>query len=296
MQIDTAIFKFTKPPSSLESNAINRHARWLTWSDEAVELLAMFCGEAQRLPNPNVISLPGGSEFSKSFSIPLDALQQLKCFSGLVQMASTIRRSTPGEGIFLFRDLLNKEFRGEQLGKFLTAMREVMVFLTGELHEALYAPLSWVGPKADEFPLHADLYAPNLLWNIFDRVPRDGSGAARLLPVPVFKKLLKQKRVPMRDRTVLLSCLNDNSVEDRFRIFYELLHVNYASWTVRLNSGMKEHQFLVPLGYGQGYLINDRRWLHGRNAPTGGVTTKRVHRLVFFSADNRNEMSPNRQD
>jgi hypothetical protein len=245
-------------------------------------VLRRFCEESSALSNPRLIRLSGDAEFNATYSIPLETLRRLKCFSGLRRMAKALRLVTPHGKIFLFRDLMNDEFRGEQLGKFLAAMREIIVMNGREAYAALYAPLGYVGPKATDFPLHADLYAPDLLWNIFDQVPRDGSGATKLLPTTVFRKLLYQIRVPEQERNILMSCLDNDTVEDRFRTFYNLLHLNSADWATKLTDKMTAHQFLVTLEYGQGYLINDRKWLHGREAPSGGVTTKRVHRLVFI--------------
>jgi hypothetical protein len=258
------------------------HVKWLTWSAPARRLLSRFGAEAEQLPSPKHIRLLGGLEFDHTYSIPMADIRRLDCFPKLEQMGMALRSQQPEDGLILFRELLDDKFAGEHLHKLFACLREILAESTGKILGALYAPLSYVGRKAGDFPLHADLYVPDLLWNVFDRVPTDGSGMATLLPILTFRELLQEAQTPLAERKVLLSCLEDDSLEDRFRTFYDLLYVNGADWTDRLTALMTQRQFRLPLGYGQGYLINDRNWLHGREAPAGGVTTKRVHRLVFF--------------
>ena len=58
-----------------------------------------------------------------------------------------------------------------------------------------------------------------------------------------------------------------------------------------LAEAMQNLQQVIPLRSGEGYVLHDRFWLHGRLAPSGGVTSKRVHRLVF-----KEKRSPERQN
>jgi hypothetical protein len=50
---------------------------------------------------------------------------------------------------------------------------------------------------------------------------------------------------------------------------------------------MEQRQLRIKLYAGQGYLLSDRAWLHGRDAPRGGVPINRLHRLVFGRARKR---------
>ena len=43
----------------------------------------------------------------------------------------------------------------------------------------------------------------------------------------------------------------------------------------------------IKLLYGQGYMIHDRKWLHGRDSPSNGVKSNRLYGFVF---DNRYTM------
>ena len=277
MSIFTPITPSQGLPSTLTGNI-----KHLTWSTAARQFLVKFCKDSESLSAPKNIRLLGGIEFDYTYSIPLEEVSRLACFEELEHMALSLREQKPADGLILFQKLLDADFTGGHLHKLFACWREIIAASTGKTLGALYAPLSYVGRKAGDFPLHADLYVPDLLWNIFDRVPTDGSGMATLLPIAIFFELLQEASVPKRDIEILESCLTDDSTEDRFRKFYDLLYVNSADWTDRLAKLVQERQLRLPLGYGDGYLVNDRKWLHGREAPSGGVTTKRVHRLVFF--------------
>jgi hypothetical protein len=277
------LFRSAKPPHPLKSSPVNPYARWLTWSVEAKRSLGRFRQEAGQLFPPKLIRLHGGLEFDKTYSISREELRGLKCFVELEWMAKVLCSVKPNHSILLFRNLLDDEFMGEHLHKLFSALRSVIVASSGRMSVALHAPLGYVGRKGVCFPLHADLYVPDLLWNVFDQVPSDGSGASTFLSVDTFRQLLQLAHVPLRTKATLLSCLEDNSREDRFRTFYDLLYTQGADWSDRLDSAMRKHQLCVPMQYGEGYMLNDRRWLHGREAPSNGVTEKRVHRLVFSS-------------
>jgi hypothetical protein len=129
--------------------------------------------------------------------------------------------------------------------------------------------------------LHADLYAPQCLWNVFDKVPSDGSGPATLLSMPRFFSLAVEVGAPQTAQATIRSILREERGGERFREFYDLLHVNNEDWAIELSGRAEAAADRLWLRQGEGYLIHDRSWLHGREAPSGGVTTRRVHRLVF---------------
>jgi hypothetical protein len=199
----------------------------------------------------------------------------------VTRLAESVRITHPGQSVLLFRDLLDDHFDFRALSRLWAVLSATIAELCGHPMAALYAPLSYVGPSAKNFPLHADLYRPECLWNVFDRVPADGSGAATLLSVREFFALAAALRVPLHAQRSLRSCLADESSGERFRKFYDLLHVNSEPWASMLAEDAEKHAARLPFGPGEGYLIHDRSWLHGREAPHGGVTTRRVHRLIF---------------
>lgn len=68
--------------------------------------------------------------------------------------------------------------------------------------------------------------------------------------------------------------------EDRYEENFDLLH-GWYEWTEELERRMQQRQLRIKLYSGQGYMLHDRWWLHGREAINGKLTHKRLHRLVF---------------
>jgi hypothetical protein len=78
----------------------------------------------------------------------------------------------------------------------------------------------------------------------------------------------------------LFSMFERESNTDRYETCFDLLHGDHK-WVPRLEKFLTEHQLKIPLRSGQGYLLHDRSWLHGRIKPSGGVTANRVRRLIY---------------
>lgn len=131
------------------------------------------------------------------------------------------------------------------------------------------------------FALHADLYPPMFLLNIFDDVPSDSSGASLFLPAErFFESIHSLQCIPGDIKAAMVDCLDRPVPEDRYQEFYDLLHGDHQ-WTGELQKELQGHARAIKLFRGEGYILNDRRWLHGRTAPSGGVPQNRLYRLVF---------------
>ena len=95
-------------------------------------------------------------------------------------------------------------------------------------------------------------------------------------------EILEQVRnISEIDKNRIINCLSENNLHDRYEEFFNLLHGREHKWVEELEQGMKYRQQSIKLHSGQGYLIHDRRWLHGRDHPSRAITEKRLHRLVF---------------
>jgi hypothetical protein len=81
--------------------------------------------------------------------------------------------------IWLLSGLLDNEIDRSTLRVFFAVCRSELNELFGTESAAIYAPLGADGESEQgDFPLHADLYPPSLLLNIFDSVPTDTSGGS----------------------------------------------------------------------------------------------------------------------
>ena len=280
------LFQSTLPPEGISANQLGGGNKWLTWSEMTRRVLDRFQSETSEMQAPKIVRLLGGKEYDCTYGYPLEDLQKLRSYASLKKLAVALLKFDPDEEIYFFDNLLDDQFAGQQLNKLFGSLRTIIAELEGNVMAALYAPLSYVGKEASDFPLHSDLYVPHLLWNIFDQVPKDGSGSPIFLKVSVFRRLIDECDVPERSRSALLTCLDDEASVDRFNSFYNLLYVRQSTWATRLTAAMAQRQELMHLQYGQGYLLHDRKWLHGRLAPSGGVNTRRVHRFVFSPTKN----------
>ena len=254
---------------------------WLTWAKPIRQLLSEFAEQTAGWPEPRHIRLLGGVEFDPTFSMPAELRLRLSCIVKINRVAENLLTVKPGNGVFLFRELTDDDFDSSALSKLWAVLRDTIAERCGNPMAALYAPLSYVGRNARDFPLHADLYVPEYLWNVFDRVSRDGTGATKLLPIVEFFALAKSVKLPTALLAELNACFDENQGGERFRRFYDMLHVNADPLGQELARASDEAAVRLPLRQGEGYLIHDRAWLHGREAATGGITKRRVHRLVF---------------
>jgi hypothetical protein len=135
--------------------------------------------------------------------------------------------------------------------------------------------------RAGNFPLHADLYIPRILFNVFEAVPDDDTGASLFLPVSTLRKLMSGiTSLPYEIENLILAIIEQQSEFDGFEVLDNLLHGHWV-WVRDLEHAMERKQLRIKLRPGQGYLLDDRKWLHGREAPKGGVPANRLHRLIF---------------
>src|SRR3989442_283236 len=170
------LFARTAPPDELKVDL--RRVRWETWSQEMRELLRGWAERIQALPEP-ALRFFGKGEYAYSLSLDLPARKETGLRHDMNRVVRAFYQMRPYPGLTLFDGLMEERISGAVLRRFFALVRSLMVHMTGDELAAIYAPLGAVGgTKRGAFPLHADLYPPALLFNVFDRVPKDGSGAS----------------------------------------------------------------------------------------------------------------------
>ena len=276
------IFEAIEPPKRLRRNRFASGAAWWTWSMEFRRFLREWRAYAGEAGAP-VMKLVGrrrpyGQTYAHRVeSGPLD--RELNGFA-----RSLMRSGSRGMFVCL-AGLLDRTCGRRAVHLLFAAMRESIVVQRGDSRAALYNPLGSIGADEGDFPLHADLYAPRFLFNLFDDVPGDGSGASVFLGHGEFRRVLREtSSLAATWRQRILRCLAPVVSGDRYDEFWSLLHGPGRPWRGELVRNLRRAQHLVLFERGEGYLLDDRRWLHGREAPNGGVTRNRIHRLIFDSA------------
>jgi hypothetical protein len=181
----------------------------------------------------------------------------------------------------LFDGLLGPDLDGNRLHVLFALLRGTLVKIAGNDFAAMYTPLGDTGNDVGDFLLHADLYIPEYLFNVFDNVSASTGGTSTFLAVSSLKRIVAlQAEFPDAAARSLLSMFEKQSRSDRFDKCVDLLHGEHR-WVPQLEQSLAEHQLKIPLRTGQGYLLHDRSWLHGRIKPNGGVKPNRVRRLIY---------------
>jgi hypothetical protein len=196
-------------------------------------------------------------------------------------LANSLSRILVGDRMLLLRDMIGPHLDRAQFHRLLALLRGSLVSIAGDARASLYSPASVARGKNNDFALHADLFVVNRLLLVFDDVPADGSGRSIFLPRAAFISLLEDVHtlnVSMRSK--IIGLLTTRIRRDSFNRFYSLLHDDHP-WRDELACAFVRKQAAIGLGPGEGYLIDDRHWLHGRETVSRPVGRQRFRRLVF---------------
>lgn len=276
-----SIFRKIDPPSSQASLPINRYATWHTWSESFRVFLCQTAAELRRLGPSRLRRVGGLHVYDRTYSWSPAKWSDDRIRRRFDLFARSLNAVRPGRRIMLFDGMIVPGLNSAELRTLFALLRGTLIELAGDERAAMYQPLGEVGKNAGEFPLHADLYIPPMLFNVFDQVAPDDGAASIFLSVAALHKLIPTvMSLPAPKGKAIIAIFERESPTDRFEMLYDLLHGSHR-WVRDLEQAMGQRQLRIKLRAGQGYLLHDRMWLHGRDAPCGGVPINRVHRLVF---------------
>jgi hypothetical protein len=276
-----AVFCEIEPPPMHAASTMNRFATWHTWSDEFRIFLRDASAELNRLSEPRLCRVDGLTVYNQTFSWSPNHLKDRGIQQRLACFARSLYAAQPGRRILLLHNLLGPDLDSGGLHALFAMIRGALVELAGDPRAAMYTPLGEVGRDARGFALHADLYIPPMLLNVFDHVAADDTGASTFLSVSELRRLISSVgSLPAQEGRKIMALFDRPVRSDRFEDLYDLLHGDHP-WARDLEEAMEQRQLSIKMESGQGYLLHDRTWLHGREAPTGGVPADRVRRLVF---------------
>jgi len=274
------IFHTIDSTSAHADSPINHYAKWYTWSGPFRELLHALSPALRALSSPRLSRVRGLTLYNQTYSWPPQRLERplRERFGSFVDAFAAIR---PGRKLMLFDRLIGPHLDSQALHALLALLRGALVMRAGDPRAAMYTPLGEVGEVAGGFPLHADLYIPPFLFNVFDNVATQEGGVSTFLPVVTLRKLIPSIwSLPALQGRTILTLLDHAVQKDQFEVLYDLLHGHHR-WVGALERAMERRQLSIRFAPGQGYLLHDRKWLHGRAATKGNVPIDRVRRLVF---------------
>lgn len=276
------IFQQIAPPRRQARASINKEAAWYTWSREFRSLFTPWNRQLRGLKQPKSTHLLGGKEYDDTYTLNINSLSNKKLARALMGFAKCLHDLKVSDRLMLFTNMLDQDLDGRSLRFLFAFFRSALVSLSHDPLSAVCQPLSRSRKGGTEFPLHSDLYVPVILFNVFEAVQADSSGASLFLPVSSVVQLLPQvKALPFETREMITKNLTGLHKEDRYEENYHLLHGWGHEWTADLERRMRQRQLRVKLYSGQGYMLHDRKWLHGREAINGMLSHKRLHRLIF---------------
>lgn len=258
---------------------VARQGRWLSWSPDGVRLIQRNLDRILALPVPTRISVRGCSPYNDTYTYRLSALPDALVRFAL-DASEALLRTRIGRKMRFFSGMFNKPLSAPVFHKCLALIRAGVVRLNHDPRSALHAPVQ--PERADAgFPLHSDLFLTDRLWLVFDDVPEGESGKALFLPRDAFDVAVRSNSlIPSATRRRLLTLMNGKIQGDSFDEFYDLVYLD-KPWTRSLSAAMTSNSWAIKFRSGEGYLLNDRRWLHGRTPVKGRVSSTRFRRLVY---------------
>jgi hypothetical protein len=261
---------------------INEEAAWYSWSPAFRRFARDWRRAVAFLKRPALVEVPHLGEYCYTYSIPISEIRDRRIRRSTREYALDLFRMPKPRRIMLLTDLFDDVLDSRCLRILLAMFRSELARAWGDPRFALNSPLSFGTRKDTGFALHSDLYLPEMLLNIFDKVPTDSSGASIFLHVDRLNQILTDAdTLPRETRRRIEQFFTCSLPADGFADLYDLLHGRRHKWVRFLERQMAAAQLRIKLHRGQGYLIHDRTWLHGREPANGSVTTARFHRFVF---------------
>ena len=272
------LFKRTPTPRHHRGYPLQDYAQWWSWSGEAATALRRCSRHLPRV-RPRLTSVPSCFPYAQTYDVSLRGVSK-ELRVELSAIGEAITKVRLGSRMYLLRDLFCTEFTPVDFHRLLAFVRAALVELKGDPGYCLHSPLQPGPANFSEFKLHADLFLAKRLFLVFDDVSRDDSGASIFLPRQRLFLLLRQlKSMPHGVRVEIENMFRVPIERDSFDQLFSLLHSD-SPWQAELAVLLKLNQREIYLHRGEGYLLHDRHWLHGRTMSQSKIGRRRFYRLV----------------
>ena len=274
------LLKPIETPRRHRHEPLAQQADWYTWSDATLHLIEINLERLVRLPNPVSIWVRGCDPYPSTYSYRLSALPKaLSDFA--IETAEALLRVRVGPKLRFTSGMLEPPLTSAVLHKIFALIRAGIAHVNSDPRTALHAPVKT--KRRDEgFALHSDLFLTERLFLVFDNVPPGLSGKSVFLSREVFDTAIAGTTLMPRQQQRKLRRLMRGRVNgDSFDEWFDLVYSSEYPWTRQLGRHVKEASGSIKLRRGEGYLLHDRHWLHGRTPAKGFVSENRFRRLVY---------------
>jgi hypothetical protein len=192
-------------------------------------------------------------------------------------LASIAAPSTP----FFFRDLIGHDISSLAVSHFCALLaRGLNEFNTSDQGPAMFVPPN-PSPVSSDFWVHSDLFPSRRLLIIYDQVHAPEWAASLLLSWANAFRALEQAEVSSRSLAIIRRLLTRSTTDDGFDELFRLLYDDSSPRGQRIAELLRVQSVCIPFRRGEGYLLDDRQWVHGRLLTRGSTTRARFRRLVF---------------
>ena len=118
---------------------------------------------------------------------------------------------------------------------------------------------------------------------IYNNVPQGKQGASTFLSTKELKKILsKTKSYPSKKRKLFVDMIRKTERRrDQYYDFWDLIHDERNEWYEELHDKMESKKQFVKFKAGEGFLVHDRLWMHGRTKTRKNPNVKRLILFVF---------------
>lgn len=255
---------------------------WYSWSKEFLRFYKEFKNsvDVSKL-KPDLIFIDGFNDYNYSYNLDFKKYVPIKFRCDFKKFSLNFLEYPLQNRILFFTNLINPQILGGDIHLIFSIFSNVIAYEHKYEMGALYPPLTI--SNNGHFPLHCDLYIPQILFNLFDEVPQNNTGASLFLRIDtlLYDILPTISKMPEKIKEQISSIIASNDNIDRYEKFYDLLNNTGHPWFYQLKRQTDARRFSIKFEKGQGYMLNDRKWLHGRTKPSKILTEKRVHRLTF---------------
>jgi hypothetical protein len=275
------------------------HLVHVTWADEWRPVLARFGEACATMPPAEKVrheqpgeegyeDVAGGGDALTTWTLPDGA------FDGRAELEADMRRLAdaffawePPASSVILTGLLD-ELPDGGCARLIGFLHDRIVELTGDPNAAIAAPVGMAGAADGGFAPHADMWVPALLFNVFEAVEPGGHGATLLLEMDRVFEIAEDAGVTAEQLRRMREALDGAGEEDFYLQFNGALYEDEHPWKDEVERRLIDASLEVPLKRGQGYLANDRQWLHGRTPlPRDFDRENRLFRLAYDNARGR---------
>ena len=278
------IFQKTEIPEEHKKFRFSKKVTWYTWSKEMSNFLCTWSNEVKKSNKVRRIYMKNGKYSHDTYSLKIQLIKNKELVNQLQNIADLFyifkHRTKP----MFFTNMINKDITFNGLHCFFAALREILIKKMNDKWSAIYSPVKTQQKNNEkEFPLHYDMFIPKILFMIYNDTPQGKQGSTTFLSTKELKKILaKTKSFPLEKRKIVINMIsNTDKQNDQYYAFWDLIHDETSEWYKELHSKMNAKRQIVKFKTGEGFLVHDRLWMHGRTKTKENVNIKRLIRLVF---------------